>query len=288
MLFGRLSRRSPRPAPPHQGRPIFRPVLDSFEDRVVPASPVLGPALAAPLTIAPTFNFSALQLNVGDVSILSNNNVNSLVGVAQIGNVIDELVLNLTAEDNPLDPDCPILNLELGPIHLDLLGLNVDTSAICLDITAHAGQGLLGDLLCGVANLLNDGISLSDILGGLTAVDPAALVGALNDILGGVFGGLTAADVAGVSGTSPGACDILNLAIGPLDLNLLGLEVELDDCEGGPVTVDVTAEPGPGKLLGNLLCNLSNLLNSNASGVALQNAFDRVADRIGDIIDLNQ
>jgi hypothetical protein len=31
---------------------------------------------------------------------------------------------------------CPVLNLQLGPIHLDLLGLVVDTSPICLNITA--------------------------------------------------------------------------------------------------------------------------------------------------------
>jgi hypothetical protein len=49
---------------------------------------------------------------------------------------------------------CPILNLQLGPINLSLLGLNVDTSPICLDVTAHAGQGLLGDLLCGISTLL--------------------------------------------------------------------------------------------------------------------------------------
>jgi len=49
-------------------------------------------------------------------------------------------------------------------------------------------------------------------------------------------------------------CAILNLELGPLDLNLLGLGVTLDDCDDGPVTVDVTAQRGA--LLGNLLCGL--------------------------------
>ena len=53
---------------------------------------------------------------------------------------------------------CPILHLELAPIHLRLLGLHVDTSAICLDITANP-MGRLGDLLCGLA-----GLDLGDIL----------------------------------------------------------------------------------------------------------------------------
>ncbi|HEX2476419.1 MAG TPA: hypothetical protein VHK01_16825, partial [Lacipirellulaceae bacterium] len=39
---------------------------------------------------------------------------------------------------------CSILDLELAPIDLDLLGLHVDTSPICLSITAFEGEGLLG------------------------------------------------------------------------------------------------------------------------------------------------
>ncbi|MGH3666025.1 MAG: ABC transporter substrate-binding protein [Egibacteraceae bacterium] len=62
---------------------------------------------------------------------------------------------------------CPILNLDLGPIFLDLLGLQVDLSAIELDITAVPGAGnLLGNLLCAVAGLL-DPPGLLDILTGL-------------------------------------------------------------------------------------------------------------------------
>jgi len=66
-------------------------------------------------------------------------------------------------------------------------------------------------------------------------------------------------------GGSPGAtadsCDILNLTLGPINLNLLGLIVNLDDCMGGPVTVDITGNMGPGNLLGNLLCGIAGLLD---------------------------
>lgn len=55
-----------------------------------------------------------------------------------------------------LAPACPVLNLILGPLHLDLLGLNVDLNQVVLNITAQSGAGqLLGNLLCGVSNLLN-------------------------------------------------------------------------------------------------------------------------------------
>jgi hypothetical protein len=46
---------------------------------------------------------------------------------------------------------CPILDLVLGPLHLDLLGLVVDLNRVHLTITAIRGGGVLGDLLCGLS-----------------------------------------------------------------------------------------------------------------------------------------
>ena len=51
-------------------------------------------------------------------------------------------------------------------------------------------------------------------------------------------------------------CDILNLVLGPLDLNLLGLNVHLNR-----VVLNIFATPGPGNLLGNLLCAVAGLLD---------------------------
>ncbi|HJU10150.1 MAG TPA: hypothetical protein VFA85_05250 [Terriglobales bacterium] len=62
----------------------------------------------------------------------------------------------LAASTQASSNSCPILHLVLGPIHLNLLGLTVTTNQIVLDITAVPGAGnLLGNLLCAVANLLN-------------------------------------------------------------------------------------------------------------------------------------
>ena len=55
----------------------------------------------------------------------------------------------------PTPGACQILNLTLGPIDLNLLGLRVRTNRIDLRIEAIPGGGLLGDLLCGISNLLN-------------------------------------------------------------------------------------------------------------------------------------
>jgi hypothetical protein len=70
---------------------------------------------------------------------------------------------------------CPILHLVLGPLDLDLLGLQVHLDRVVLNIDAQSGPGnLLGNLLCAVAGLLDGG--LQGLLGRLVAL--------LNQILG--------------------------------------------------------------------------------------------------------
>jgi hypothetical protein len=94
--------------------------------------------------------------------------------------------------------------------------------------------------------------------GGLATV--GTLSGTLTDSTGAVVGTVTNQAV-----TSPlqvtGTCDILHLTLGPLDLNLLGLVVHLDQ-----VVLDITAEQGPGNLLGNLLCAVAGLLDPPTTG----------------------
>jgi hypothetical protein len=45
-------------------------------------------------------------------------------------------------------PSCPVLNLILGPLNLDLLGLVVDLNKVNLVVTATPGGGTLGNLFC--------------------------------------------------------------------------------------------------------------------------------------------
>jgi hypothetical protein len=63
-------------------------------------------------------------------------------------------------------------------------------------------------------------------------------------------------------------CEVLDLVLGPLDLDLLGLVVHLDR-----VHLNITAVPGPGNLVGNLICAIVGLLDGGplASIVALLN-----------------
>ena len=63
---------------------------------------------------------------------------------------------------------CQILNLVLGPLDLDLLGLKVHLDTVHLNITAQGGPGnLLGNLLCAVAGLLDGSTGLNGILNGI-------------------------------------------------------------------------------------------------------------------------
>jgi hypothetical protein len=61
-----------------------------------------------------------------------------------------------------------------------------------------------------------------------------------------------------------GTCTILDLTLGPLHLDLLGLVVDLNQ-----VHLVITAVQGPGNLLGNLLCAIANLLNPSGTGLAI-------------------
>lgn len=68
---------------------------------------------------------------------------------------------------------CPVLNLDLGPLNLNVLGLVVTTNEIVLNINAVPGPGnLLGNLLCDVAGLLNGGPSagLANLLNQLLSI----------------------------------------------------------------------------------------------------------------------
>lgn len=76
---------------------------------------------------------------------------------------------------------CRVLTLTLGPLDLNLLGLRVQLNQVNLRITAIPGGGLLGDLLCGISNLLNPagllGSQLSAVLNSLLALVPTAPAG---------------------------------------------------------------------------------------------------------------
>jgi hypothetical protein len=207
------------------------------------------------------------------------------------GNVLQTIDPTAATLPAQVSGTCAILHLTLGPLDLNLLGLVVHLNQVVLNIDAQSGPGqLLGNLLCAVAHLLDHGSPLAglvallnNILGQLFPSVPIAGAGATGGFFAGALtlqnvaaqnnalaaNGLLSGNLVNGAGVQPvaaqpvtgipllasGTCPILHLDLGPLDLNLLGLQVHLNE-----VVLDITAQQGGG-LLGNLLCAVANLLN---------------------------
>jgi hypothetical protein len=115
------------------------------------------------------------------------------------------------------------------------------------------GQIANGGVFNGVLKVTN--VALNSATGALSAA--GTLSGTLTNTAGQVIGTVSNLAVSNIPLASvTGSCTILTLNLGPLDLNLLGLMVHLNQ-----VVLNITAQPGPGNLLGNLLCSVANLLN---------------------------
>jgi hypothetical protein len=127
----------------------------------------------------------------------------------------------------------------------DATGTVVGTVSSVLAITGFSNQN--GQL---VAN------------GTLTSTITNTVTGAVQTVTQAISVPITAA---------AGTCQILHLDLGPLDLNLLGLQVHLNE-----VVLDITAQSGPGNLLGNLLCAVAHLLDGNAPAGGLAGLLNNI------------
>jgi len=136
---------------------------------------------------------------------------------------------------------CNVLNLTLDGLSLNLLGLHVDLGKVVLNITANSRGGVLGSLFCSLA-------------GRRVPLAKAAvkLTHAANHSGLSTQGVKFAVPANHSQAMAPGPCQVLDLLLGPLHLNLLGLIVDLNQ-----VHLQITADPNGG-VLGSLLCSLTN------------------------------
>jgi hypothetical protein len=171
---------------------------------------------------------------------------------------------------------CDVITLRLAPLDLELLGVQVQTSDISLDVYALHGR-VLGDLFCALAHAK------------VTFPRSARVARALNSRLHGHALPVFAASEP-VASAAQASCQVLKLVLGPLHLDLLGLVVDLyGKTKANPVVVTINAVPSQG-LLGQLLCGvagggvkslsgLQNLLNSlglNLSTAQIQNVLNQL------------
>lgn len=167
--------------------------------------------------------------------------------------------------------NCKILTLHIEDLRLVLLGLTVDTSAVNLNITGNRGAAL-GKLFCTLAQ----GLKLRS-----TAKARAATRG-LNRYLNHrklhtlrFRAVITPQKYSTSTSTSSSStprqaapapsCPVLDLTLGPINLDLLGLMVDLyGPNPKSPVTVIITADPNGGAL-GKLFCQLSSQAQANST-----------------------
>jgi hypothetical protein len=145
---------------------------------------------------------------------------------------------------------CLVLHLYLQQLTLQLLGLNAHLDRVDLNITGNPRGGVLGSLFCRLARAR---------VASVRAADVRALNRRLREHTGRETVHFTA-ELTPQSTTSHAAnatCPVLDLVVGPLNLQLLGLVVDLDQ-----VHLTVTATRGQG-VLGDLFCQLAD--NSSTS-----------------------
>jgi len=139
---------------------------------------------------------------------------------------------------------CRILKLTLDQLKLNLLGLNAELDRVELDVTGKPSGGVLGKLFCRLAR--------ADV----KAADRRATARSLNsrlrrNPLRPVAFTATIHPQSQGSQAKAGRCPVLDLVVGPLDLDLLGLLVNLNK-----VHLNVFAIPGQGAV-GDRFCTLS-------------------------------
>jgi hypothetical protein len=155
-------------------------------------------------------------------------------------------------------------------------GLTSDVTGTVTDAdTGEVVGDFIGDL--SITGIVRDGRQL---------VFDGVLNGVVEDADGNIVESIVdeevqfAGDLTRAGGEQGNRCDILFLDLGPINLELLGLVVDLSD-----VQLDVYAVPGAGNLLGNLLCAVAGLLDGPGLGGGILNAVDRLLDRVTGILD---
>jgi hypothetical protein len=149
--------------------PFSGAVTPAYAQTKTPTSPAVVP-VAGTVTGGGTFSgtMTIQRFTSSGGQIFA---VGSLAGtLTTVAGEVTSLLQTVSLPVTNITGSCQILHLDIGPVSLNLLGLQVNLSRIVLDITAQTGAGnLLGNLLCSVANLLNDPNSLVNLLNQILA-----------------------------------------------------------------------------------------------------------------------
>lgn len=145
-------------------RLLFAAFVAAIATSLVATSGAMAQTTVAPGVTLPTTNCTLSGALGGGACSVNLTGFQVIGGqpnaVLNLVNSTGDVVATVTAPLQGLlqaTGTCQILDLTIQPIHLNLLGLVVDTNTIHLQITAQSGSGnLLGNLLCSVAHLLDN------------------------------------------------------------------------------------------------------------------------------------
>jgi hypothetical protein len=215
------------------------------------------------------FNVNRVQLNRSRDGLVAHG---TAVATYSSGGVNGTSTQRLTLAVGQ-NSSCRVLHLELGELRLNLLGLlvsltPVDDPNIVIDISADSSESL-GKLLCQLIQSLQSSGSSPSTTAAKTAAArrvnaalhkhsddgaisfnvPLKQAQASPQATTGTAGTTTTGTTTGTAAQS-GQCEVLNLLLGPLNLDLLGLVVTVNK-----IDLDISATPVG--TLGTLFCQLA-------------------------------
>ncbi len=137
---------------------------------------------------------------------------------------------------------CRVLHLFLNELSLNLLGLNAHLDKVQLDVTGNARGGVLGTLFCRLARarVASARVAAARALSARVRAHPGHVVR---------FTAYLNPKATAAAGPKP-VCPVLDLVVGPLNVQLLGLVIDLN-------RVHLTVTATRGEVLGNLFCTLA-------------------------------
>jgi hypothetical protein len=205
----------------------------------------------------------------------------SVLGGSQVLNAINKALNQATQNLKSFTPvsttSGAAVDLTVSRLHLNSGGLAVgSTGTITVDLLGNSSGGLLGNLVAGIP-AGTTGKALTKQVSGVLQQITATPVPTVSQLGGGTTLGTTGTGTTGTGTTSTGTTatatgsTLIAINLNPLDINLLGLEIKTSQ-----ITVTVSALPGSGKLLGNLLTTVSNLINLQGVNTALNNVLTNV------------
>jgi hypothetical protein len=225
------------------------------------------------LQIANTGLEAKLSAQTGKGQVLGNliYNLSALGGAQGFGGLIG-LLSGLASSTGSNPAPTQLFAITLNPLDLNLLGFEVQSSAITVTLSAQSGQGeVLGNVLASVSQMVQKSAALNQF--------KVAMSGAANLVNSGSLsvGGVS----TGAFSTGPvESIAVASLTVPAVHEDFLGARVDVS-----PVQLSFVAHGGPGLVLGNALVAVANAFNPPLPSQVVLDPINAVVQQV--LTDLN-